>query len=245
MNTIPLSLYKTGPWLYENIPSRILDISHKFLNKMNGNNFHYYDDHMCRDFIINHFPEHVIRAYDKLIPTAYKADLWRYSILYMYGGIYTDISMDAQSTIDFNKMDNCDMVLTIDCPTSGSGIQVALLASKPKLYFFKYLIDNLCNAILSGRCGKNSLDVTGPNAFKRLFCQFFNLFTIKLGEHYLCGIDDHTYNIDVQFAQNGAGSIVDIDNNLMFLFKHFDCYGLLYKDMSQHYFRLWPSIYKT
>jgi mannosyltransferase OCH1-like enzyme len=31
-----------------------------------------------------------LKAYDTLIPNAYKADLFRYSVVYHYGGCYMD-----------------------------------------------------------------------------------------------------------------------------------------------------------
>ena len=33
----------------------------------------------------------MVAAYDRLIPTAFKADLWRYCVLYKYGGVYLDV----------------------------------------------------------------------------------------------------------------------------------------------------------
>ena len=48
---------------------------------------------MCRDFIAKHFSEEVVYTFDKLKPGAYKADLWRYCVMYITGGIYLDIKM--------------------------------------------------------------------------------------------------------------------------------------------------------
>ena len=52
---------------------------------------HLYDDKMCRMYIKQNYSEDVLNAFDKLVPGAYKADLWRYCILYKEGGIYLDI----------------------------------------------------------------------------------------------------------------------------------------------------------
>ena len=53
---------------------------------------HYiYDDGMCREFIKKNFNREVLHAYDSLEPDAFKADLWRYAILYINGGVYVDI----------------------------------------------------------------------------------------------------------------------------------------------------------
>ena len=46
---------------------------------------------MCREFIKNNFDLDILNAYDILKPGAFKADLWRCCILYIYGGIYLDI----------------------------------------------------------------------------------------------------------------------------------------------------------
>ena len=53
--------------------------------------YYLYNDADCRAFIRSEFPPDVVAAYDRLIPTAFKADLWRYCVLYKFGGVYLDI----------------------------------------------------------------------------------------------------------------------------------------------------------
>ena len=53
--------------------------------------YYLYNDADCRAFIQSAFPPDVVAAYDRLIPTAFKADLWRYCVLYKFGGVYLDI----------------------------------------------------------------------------------------------------------------------------------------------------------
>ena len=62
------------------------------LNRVGIDCVHYlFNDDDCRDFLSKTFPNDVVNAYNLLIPTAFKADLWRYCILYMFGGVYMDI----------------------------------------------------------------------------------------------------------------------------------------------------------
>jgi mannosyltransferase OCH1-like enzyme len=86
---IPLNIYQT--WHTKELPPNLL----KYNNILKKNNpeftFYLYDENECREFIKKHFNKNVLDAYDKLIPYAYKADLWRYCILYINGGIYLDI----------------------------------------------------------------------------------------------------------------------------------------------------------
>ena len=64
------------------------------LNNVGIDCIHYlFDDNECRAFIAREYPDHVLCAYDRLIPTAFKADLWRYCVLYKYGGVYLDIKL--------------------------------------------------------------------------------------------------------------------------------------------------------
>jgi mannosyltransferase OCH1-like enzyme len=41
-----------------------------------------------RKFIDEYFRKDILDAYDNLIPGAYRADLWRYCVLYVLGGVY-------------------------------------------------------------------------------------------------------------------------------------------------------------
>jgi hypothetical protein len=62
------------------------------INRVGVDCVHYlFNDADCRAFIENEYPPDVLRAYDRLIPTAFKADLWRYCVLYKYGGVYLDV----------------------------------------------------------------------------------------------------------------------------------------------------------
>jgi mannosyltransferase OCH1-like enzyme len=55
-------------------------------------------------FIASNFPSEVKEAYDALIPGAFKADFFRYCILFIHGGVYADIDIlctcDLDSAID-------------------------------------------------------------------------------------------------------------------------------------------------
>ena len=76
------------PKMYECVSSNLR------LNRVGVDCIHYlFHDAECRAFISREFPDDVLYAYDNLIPTAFKADLWRYCILYKYGGVYLDIKL--------------------------------------------------------------------------------------------------------------------------------------------------------
>ena len=64
-------------------------------NRVGIDCIHYlFCDSDCRSFIAREYPPDVLMAYDRLIPTAFKADLWRYCVLYKYGGVYLDAKLE-------------------------------------------------------------------------------------------------------------------------------------------------------
>jgi len=103
-NNIPLVIYQT--WYTKHLPPKmkqcIEDIKYK-----NPEFDHYlYDDDDCRNFIKDNFDTSILDAYDRLIPGAYKADLWRYCILYKRGGIYLDVKFKCDP--EFKLLEMCD-----------------------------------------------------------------------------------------------------------------------------------------
>ena len=88
---IPLKIFQT--WHTKDLPQKMKERVEQ-LKSQNPRFEHYlFDDNDCREFIKTHFSIDVLNAYDRLIPAAYKADLWRYCVLYINGGIYMDIKL--------------------------------------------------------------------------------------------------------------------------------------------------------
>ena len=62
------------------------------LQKMNPQfDIYLYDDQDRINFIKDNFDQNVLDAYNSLLPGAFRSDLWRYAIIYKYGGVYIDI----------------------------------------------------------------------------------------------------------------------------------------------------------
>ena len=90
---VPLKIFQT--WYTKDLPIHMRKRVENLKQKNPRFEHFLYDDNDCREFIKNNFEEYVLNAYDSLIPGAYKADLWRLCVLYMYGGIYMDIKLNC------------------------------------------------------------------------------------------------------------------------------------------------------
>jgi len=72
------------------VPPVISDSSSSWIDKNPEYEYRFFDDSDIYKFIKIEFPQY-LRAYKKIKHGAVKADLWRYLIIYKYGGIYADI----------------------------------------------------------------------------------------------------------------------------------------------------------
>jgi mannosyltransferase OCH1-like enzyme len=192
---IPYILFKTGPY---DIPTNELEtIFNKNKDKLKIKKVYYYNDNEC-DQLMESMGYNVLKAYNMLIPTAYKADLWRYCVLYKYGGIYGDMTQLFYKNYDVNYS-NVDMVLVRDI--KDDAMQISFMATIPKNNFYKYLITCITTDIFDKKKGRCPLDITGPRAFCRYFCKFFEISSIRDGIYTLKGLDNNYYKIRIDLRQ--------------------------------------------
>ena len=162
---IPLKIFQT--WHTKDLPVHMNNrVEH--LKKTNPRFEHYlYDDNDCREFIKSHFTIEVLNAYDRLIPGAYKADLWRYCILYKLGGIYLDIKYIPVNNFKFiNLIEQEHWVLDND----KVGIYNALMVCKPNNEILLKAINQIVINVKTKFYGKCFLEPTGP----KLLATYFN-----------------------------------------------------------------------
>jgi predicted GH43/DUF377 family glycosyl hydrolase len=164
---IPLNLFQT--WHTLDLPPKMKQTV-EILKLQNPEFKHYlYDDEMCRDFIEKNFDKDVLYSFDKLKPGAYKSDLWRYCILYKYGGIYLDIKYICVNGFKFKQLTNKEHYVRDLIHHSNAGIYQALLVTLPNNTILYECIQDIVNNIKNNVYGCNSLIVTGPQLMAKKF----------------------------------------------------------------------------
>lgn len=88
---IPKIIWQT--WATKDLPFNMLQCVNKLKASHTDFEYNLFNDEECYSFIKENYPIEVLYAYESLIPTAYKADLWRLCVLYKYGGAYLDIKL--------------------------------------------------------------------------------------------------------------------------------------------------------
>jgi mannosyltransferase OCH1-like enzyme len=165
-SVIPLKIFQT--WYTKDLDEKMQDCVDKL--KLSNPEFeHYlYDDKDCAEFIEDNFGEEVLNAYNSLIPGAYKADLWRYCVLYINGGVYLDIKYFTVN--DFNLIQLTDREYFVkDIEPSGSGVYNAFMVCKPGNKKMLNCIKNIVKNVKNKFYGEGALAPTGPLLLKNEF----------------------------------------------------------------------------
>jgi len=160
---IPTNIFQT--WHSKNLPP--LMANSVTLIKLLNPRFKYFlfDDGDCREFIKNNFKPDVLYAYDHLIPGAYKADLWRYCVLFINGGIYLDIKYTPLNGFKFiNLVESEHLVADVN----GVDIYNALMVCLPRNEILFKAIRKIVENVKTKYYGNSFLEPTGPGLLSKI-----------------------------------------------------------------------------
>ena len=227
---IPLICYTT--WHNKNLPTN-MGTNWNLLIKNNSEiTFKLYDETECRLFIEKYFDKDVVDAYDKLAPSSYKSDLWRFCILYINGGIYIDIKYNCVNgfkLIDFcNKehfcMDRTNSINEKWWNENEQGIYTAIITCKPRNKVLRQCIHSIVENTECNYYGKNALYPTGPGLLgKKIFGESFDINLIK--------------NIELFYSDN---SVIYNNTKVLEMYKEYRDEQKQYQN-NLHYSLLWEQ----
>lgn len=139
---ITKKIFKT--WRTSEVSQEMYNAVYTWIDKNPDWEFHFFDDEACREFLKENFEKDVLEAYDNIIPGAYKCDLWRYCVLYIHGGVYSDIKQELLVSLDDVLCYDIEFASVKDKYKSDyefdGYIYQAFICSKPKHPFLKKLL---------------------------------------------------------------------------------------------------------
>jgi mannosyltransferase OCH1-like enzyme len=190
----------------------------------------------CRVFIQLYFDDKVLHAYDSLIPKAYKADLWRYCVLYIHGGIYVDAKMKMVNRFRLVKFIQQEYFVR-DTICSRWGIFNGFIVTRPQNPILGKAIQKIIDNVQQKYYGKTCLSPTGPLMLRPFFTKKqFQQLPLEL------------YVFDVNSKGNLRWGIskVPVSMTNMILLKSDDVYENQQENQI-HYSKLWNTkqVYKT
>lgn len=177
---IPKKIYQT--WETSKINTPVLSC---LLESVKNNNpdyeYNLFDSLESLDFIEKHFDKEVSEVYQRIIPGAFKADLWRYCVLYIEGGFYCDVDMICLNSFNLLLESDIDLVVPIDLnlnPREGKhNLMNAFIGITPKHPIMKYCIDIVVDNVVNEtwfNSDRLPLDFSGPGVLGRAVNRFLN-----------------------------------------------------------------------
>jgi len=144
--------------------------------------FYFYDKEDRELFIKNNFPKKIYDAYCRILPGAYKADLWRYCILYIYGGVYVDIDSLCLSKLDIFFYKDTEFMTIVDFNRVGSeavegsfNLACGFIASIPKSKILENCINIIVYQVDNNIIPISKLNFTGPGVLGRAVNYYLKL----------------------------------------------------------------------
>jgi mannosyltransferase OCH1-like enzyme len=206
----------------EKIPPKMKETIELLKQVNNDCNIYIFDKDDRVNFIKKYFKKEVIDAYNTLIPGAYKADLWRYCILYKFGGIYQDIKYQPVNDFKYSELLFNDKEYYVrDRDVGGSGIYNALLICKPKNQILLKCINKIIDNTNKKYYGISALEPTGPLLMK-------NFFSTK-----------EIINLEMYFdVKNNIDMIIFKDKPIL---KMYDEYRIEQKQFGKNYYQMWDD----
>jgi len=137
--------------------------------------YRYYNGSERRQFIKDNMSPTVLDCYEKLIPGAFKADLFRYSIVYIHGGCYADIGFVFVRSLR-DALHSEDQFISTPDGLSPLVINLnsAFFCATPKHPILDLTIRRLVYQVSHSYYGEDMLDISGPWTFRRGFSSYFN-----------------------------------------------------------------------
>ena len=141
----------------------------------------------CRQYLISNFPEEVIEAFDKIIPYAYKSDLFRYCIIYKEGGWYSDWTQECYKYNLLKKLENernqlivvfkdrCGYTLEETKPYKHNYISNGFFGAPKENFILKECISQIVENVKNEYYGDNIIIPTGPGLLGDIFCKYYDL----------------------------------------------------------------------
>ena len=140
---------------------------HRWIELNNNISMVWFDDSDMDEYMKKQDKD-VYLAYQRLLPGAFKCDLFRLCILYEHGGIYVDdqtipyVSINEMLDGCINKSNKNFFVSVLDSIHSGGGIHNGFICCSPKHPFLKKCIELIIVNVERKRYTMSELSITGP-----------------------------------------------------------------------------------
>lgn len=163
-------------------------------------NYYFFDDNMSNNFMKKYYSGEIYDFYCRLQLAVMKADIWRYCIIYKYGGIYADVDTICKTSPNL-FINDCLLSLA---PENSTHLCQWIFSAPPNSPILKYIIDLFVERM------KNQKEIKGEHII-----------------HYLTGPGLFTDGIEKYLKENNKATFDDKKNYFKYkemdILRVFDC----------------------
>lgn len=157
---IPAKIFQT--WKTRQVSPEVYNVIQDLIAKNPEYDYYFFSDQDCRDYLLKHFGQSYVDAFNEIKPGAFKADFWRYAVLSREGGVYIDLDMKLLEPLKQFIDEQSSLFLVRDRPDGG--IYQAFLATVPGHPLMLTTLEQCLHNIQQRSMGdwESSLSITGP-----------------------------------------------------------------------------------
>lgn len=110
----PKIIWQTYEVPFEELPQYIKDCAQTWKDNNPSWEYRYMDAKQRDEFVLNNFEKEWHNIFINLPYGVLKADIWRHMVLYVYGGVYSDIDTICRSPIEFWLKEDMNTTYFVD-----------------------------------------------------------------------------------------------------------------------------------
>lgn len=150
-------------WHSRRIPKLMSNVIKRLIERNPEFDVYIYSEKEAVAFLQKHFDNDILEAYHGFKPSAFRSDLFRYCVLYIYGGIYIDTKIDFTVPLKELIVDS-KLVFpkTKDKWCNGKGVTNGFIIAPPKNDILLQIIKEIVINYKQRLYKNNNLHVTGP-----------------------------------------------------------------------------------
>jgi len=191
-NEFPNNIYKTGRMDINGIPDDIKESYDNIIRYNPEYSLFYFNDDDCKEFIKKNYDHTIYKCYLDLVPSAFRADYFRYLILYKHGGVYMDFSLTPLIPLSQIISDSKEIYVK---DRWDAGIWNGFICSPRESKVIGKAIEKCTSNILNRRYTGLDLGVTGPYLLAESYRETRGLVELMdnsgKGEHYMMYVIDN------------------------------------------------------
>ena len=147
--------------------------------------YQFFNAEQRREFMIKHASVDTLKAYDSLIPGAYQATLWRYCVLYKFGGVYMDVKVIGVTPLDAAIHANETSLLMRN---TKQYIHNTIIACVPEENWLAEVIACVTQNVKNRAYGNNPFDIVGMAVIAQIEKRHPKMVTGRMKLHSITAV---------------------------------------------------------